>query len=216
MLTSCSACGYGKGSKSVASTTVKIAVVAPIPSAIVVTAVKVNPGDFQSWRRANLRSFMSFGAQCLNWINVRRTPGREQTCDQRNCREQNGRTSKQRRIVCRNFVQLRGNQASEREGSHDPDHESYHNRSHSLVQDEPQHIARLGAKRHSHADLAGALLYRVCDCAIDPDCCEHQSNARKNSEQPGHQPRLAKGLCYDFLHRLWQRDCKTRINGCQR
>src|SRR5690349_8803588 len=109
MLTSCSACGYGKGSKSVASTTVNIAVVAPIPSAIVVTAVKVNPGDFQSWRRANLRSFMSFGAQCLNWINVCGTPGWEQTCHQCNRCKQNGCTGKQRRIVRRNLIQLRRN-----------------------------------------------------------------------------------------------------------
>src|SRR5215469_6927751 len=115
MLTSCSACGYGKGSKSVASTTVKVAVVPPIPSAIVITAVKVNPGDFQSWRRANLRSFMSLGAQCLNWINLCGTPGREQTCDQRNCCKQNRRARKQRRIVRRDLIQLRRNQAPERE-----------------------------------------------------------------------------------------------------
>src|SRR5215471_8847889 len=99
MLTSCSACGYGKGSKSVASTTVKIAVVAPIPSAIVITAVKVNPGDFQSWRRANLRSFMSLGAQCLNWINVCGTPGWKQTGKQCNRCKQNGRARKQCGIV---------------------------------------------------------------------------------------------------------------------
>ena len=98
-----------------ASTTVKIAVVAPMPSAIVITAVKVNPGDFQSWRRANLKSFMSFGPQCLNWINVCGTPGGEQTCNQCNRCKQNGRARKQRRIVRRNLIQLRRNQAPERE-----------------------------------------------------------------------------------------------------
>src|SRR5262249_48576811 len=115
MLTSCSACGYGNGSKSAASTTVKIAVVAPMPSAIVITAMKVNPGDFRSWRRANLRSFISFGAQCSNWINVCGTPGREQTCDQRDRCKQNSRACKQRRIVRRDLIQLRRNQAPERE-----------------------------------------------------------------------------------------------------
>src|SRR6516225_9156045 len=115
MLTSCSAFGYGKGAKSVASRTVKIAVVAPIPRAIVTTAIKVNPGDFRSWRSANLRSFMSFSAQRLNWINVCGAQGREQTCDQCNRCKQDGRSRKQRRIVRRNLIQLRGNQASERE-----------------------------------------------------------------------------------------------------
>src|SRR4029450_1149492 len=36
----------------------KIAVFAPIPSASVRTATRVNPGDLRSWRRANLRSFI--------------------------------------------------------------------------------------------------------------------------------------------------------------
>src|SRR5262249_15505421 len=92
-----------------------IAVVAPMPSAIVITATKVKPGDFRGWRSANVRSFMSFGAQCLDWINVCGTTGREQTCNQRNRCKQNGRARKQRRIVRRNLIQLRGNQAPERE-----------------------------------------------------------------------------------------------------
>jgi hypothetical protein len=39
------------------STSEKIAVLAPIPSASVSTAVSVNPGDFRSCRQPNLRSF---------------------------------------------------------------------------------------------------------------------------------------------------------------
>src|SRR5438270_3990080 len=39
--------------------TLKIAVFAPIPSARVRTAMKVNPGVFRSWRRAKRRSFMA-------------------------------------------------------------------------------------------------------------------------------------------------------------
>src|SRR5438477_5743241 len=39
--------------------TLKIAVFAPIPSASVITAMRVNPGDFRSCRRAKRRSFMS-------------------------------------------------------------------------------------------------------------------------------------------------------------
>ena len=33
-------------------------------------------------------------------------------------------------------------------------------------------MKRFGAERLAHADLAGALLHRVCDCAIYPNCCE--------------------------------------------
>src|SRR5438093_9269376 len=46
----------------------KIAAFSPIPIASVRTAIRVKAGDLRSWRRANLRSFMSFGAQCFNWV----------------------------------------------------------------------------------------------------------------------------------------------------
>lgn len=41
-------------------TTLKIAVLAPIPTASVITATVAKPGFFNSWRMANLRSFMLF------------------------------------------------------------------------------------------------------------------------------------------------------------
>ena len=48
----------------------KIAVFSPIPSANVMKAIAVNAGDLRSWRKANFRSFISFGAQCLNYIDA--------------------------------------------------------------------------------------------------------------------------------------------------
>src|SRR4030095_2773719 len=39
--------------------TLKIAVVAPMPSARVSTATAVKPGFFRNWRKANLRSFIN-------------------------------------------------------------------------------------------------------------------------------------------------------------
>src|SRR5436853_4726310 len=39
----------------------KIAVFSPIPSARVITANKLNPGDFTSWRRAKRRSVIIIG-----------------------------------------------------------------------------------------------------------------------------------------------------------
>src|SRR6184192_3521690 len=59
----------------------KIAVLSPIPSASVKTATSVNPGDLQSWRKANFRSFISLGAEGLNRINTCGTSRREQTCN---------------------------------------------------------------------------------------------------------------------------------------
>ena len=52
ILTSRSAPGKGSGRSSVPSTTEKMAVFAPIPSASVAMAMKLNPGDFSSMRNA--------------------------------------------------------------------------------------------------------------------------------------------------------------------
>src|SRR5215211_1518957 len=79
--TSRSGDGKGSGFSNTALTTLKIAVLAPMPSASVRTATRENPGDLRSWRRANFRSFISFCPQRDDWINARcaasRNPGSE-------------------------------------------------------------------------------------------------------------------------------------------
>src|SRR5437773_5007117 len=62
----------------------------PIPTPKVTTAATVNPGDLRSWRSANLRSFMSFSAQCFDWINPRGATRRNQTGSGRNQCKQSG------------------------------------------------------------------------------------------------------------------------------
>src|SRR6266481_634944 len=81
-------------------TKLKIAVLSPIPSASVSTAIKVNPGDLRSWRRANLRSFISFGAQRLDWIKVCRATCRYLTCGKSNQRQQDCGTDERERVSC--------------------------------------------------------------------------------------------------------------------
>src|ERR687891_301122 len=88
MATSRSGEGKGSGFNNTALTTLKMAVFAPIPSPSVRIATNVNPGDLRSWRKANLRSFMSFGAQCLNRIDLSRTLRRDQACEDSDEREE--------------------------------------------------------------------------------------------------------------------------------
>ncbi len=60
-MTSCSGFGNESGRKSTVSTTLKMALFTPIPSARVRTATMVKPGDFRSMRKAYLKSvIMSF------------------------------------------------------------------------------------------------------------------------------------------------------------
>src|SRR4029453_6391474 len=66
----------------------KIAVFRPIPSASVMTAINVKPGDLRSWRRANFKSFISFGTQGDYRIDARGAQRRNEACEDGNHREE--------------------------------------------------------------------------------------------------------------------------------
>src|SRR5262245_53884509 len=73
-------------------TSVKMAALAPMPSARVTITTNVNPGDLRSWRRAKQISFnmeVSFGSQRDNWIHTRGTTSRHAAGDQRYEHERN-------------------------------------------------------------------------------------------------------------------------------
>jgi len=55
-------CSYGSGRSITALTTLKIAVLAPMPRATVSTTAKVNSGDFRSMRAVYRRSFSNMAA----------------------------------------------------------------------------------------------------------------------------------------------------------
>src|SRR6266550_1118860 len=118
----------------------KIAVFAPIPSASVRTATRVNPGDLRSWRKANLKSFMSFSAQCLNGIDMRRPARRNQTSEQCRERQHDRGRAEQQRIVGRNLVKLRSQQATDRKCSGQANNQTEDDRIHSLPNDKAQYI----------------------------------------------------------------------------
>src|SRR4029077_13377463 len=88
--TSRSACGNVSGCSTNVLNALKSAVFAPIPSASVTTATRVNPGDLRSWRKANLRSFISLGPQRLNRIDMGGAPCWQQTREQSCYCEQGG------------------------------------------------------------------------------------------------------------------------------
>src|SRR5215831_15031126 len=116
-------------------TSVKMAALAPIPSASVMITTNVNPGDLRSWRRANLRSFISFGAQRLSRIDVGGAACWQQTREQSRYCEQGRRGHKQQRIMRGNLIQLRGHQPAKPERRDDTNRESTHDGRHSLPND---------------------------------------------------------------------------------
>src|SRR5881392_1092057 len=83
--TSCPDAGYGSGRSSTAFTTLKMAVFAPMPSARVSTATAVKPGFFSSWRKANLRSFITQSLHRIDLCSASSgNPRREQPCEDEN------------------------------------------------------------------------------------------------------------------------------------
>src|SRR2546426_485673 len=87
----------GNGRRRMALTTLKIAVFAPMPSASVSTATAVKPGLFSSWRKANLRSFIT---QRLHWIDLCRVAGGQPAGGER-YRQQKQRYRRKRRWINR-------------------------------------------------------------------------------------------------------------------
>src|SRR5436190_4052867 len=79
--TNSSAALTGSLFSTTASSKLKMAVLAPMPSASVSTATVVKPGFFSNWRKANLRSFIT---QRLHRIDSRCSPrGQPASADQR-------------------------------------------------------------------------------------------------------------------------------------
>src|SRR6266576_2423005 len=177
----------------------KMAVFSPIPSASVITARKVKPGDLRSWRRANRRSFISLCAQSFDWIDMRSAACRNQTSEQRReCQHDRGR-AEQQWIVRRNLVKLRRQQTTDGKCSSQTNNQTKDYGIHSLPHNQTQHICRLRAERHAHTNLTGALLDGVSDGAINSNDREEQGDAGKNTEQRHRQSLLAERLRHDRL-----------------
>src|SRR6266480_6161997 len=147
----------------------KIAVFSPIPSANVITAIDVNAGDLRSWRRANFRSFISLGAQCMDRINARGATRGEQTGEKPSRAEDCECRAEQKRIVSRDLIKLGCKQSRQRKRSRQSGDQANDHWLHPLRHDQPQYIRGLSAKRHAHANFSSALLDRVSHCAVNPD-----------------------------------------------
>src|SRR5438067_4754537 len=211
--------GNGSGRNSTVSITLKIALLAPIPSARVRIAMMVKAGAFANIRNAYFRSVNTkslFSAQCLHRIDKCSATRRQKTGEERGGGEQYGRAAEQCRIVRGNLIELRGDQTTERKRNRNPDRKTDDHRSHSLINNQPQHIARLRAERHSDADFTGPLLHRVSDSAINSDASEQKRDSGKNSQQPHHQARLAECLRHNRVHRLGNCDGQPGIDRAQR
>src|SRR2546426_7810762 len=106
-----------------------IAVVAPMPSASVSTATAVKPGFFSSWRKANLRSFIT---QRLQRIDFRGAAGRQPTRQQRYTQQQSGNARERDWVGGLNFVEEIGHDPHQRKRGSGANRYTNQRESHSL------------------------------------------------------------------------------------
>src|SRR2546427_7916550 len=133
----------GNGRRSTAFMTLKIAVFAPIPSASVSTATAVKPGFFSSWRKANLRSFIT---QCLHRIDTRSASRRQPRSEQRHQQEQQRHASERQRIGGFDVEEQRLQHARKGQRGCQPDTDSQQPEPHPLTNYQAQHVAPLRAE----------------------------------------------------------------------
>src|SRR6185312_16389705 len=156
--------GYASGRNSTASTTLKMAVFAPMPSASVSTATAVKPGFFSNWRKANLRSFM---AQRLHRIEFCGAASRQPAGQQGHSR-QGHRYSKKSQWI-RRFYRVEQPRQISRQGKRpeQPDRHPGQRQPQSAADHKTEHITLLSAQGHPHTDLAPALRHRIRYHAVD-------------------------------------------------
>src|SRR5947207_12571966 len=142
----------------------KIAVLSPIPSANVMTAIDVNAGDLQSWRKANFRSFMSFGAQSLNRIDARGAVRRNETRRGRNQCEHSCNCEINERIERVDFekdvLQCSRSEDSEKQcRAAASKNKTYDQLPRALGHDHSKNSARVRTQSHANAKFLRALIH---------------------------------------------------------
>src|SRR5262249_26490869 len=131
-------------------TSVKMAALAPMPSASVMITTNVNPGDLRGWRRANFRSFISFSAERLNWIYLCCASCRYHACEQSGNGQSCGGKCNQKGIMRRDLIKLRGDEMACADGGDKSDRQPNKHRIHPLPDYKTQHAFLFYASRQTH------------------------------------------------------------------
>src|SRR2546425_11345478 len=178
--TSCSGFLTGSILSSTASIKLKIAVLAPIPSASVSTATAAKPGFFSSWRKANLRSFIT---QCLHRIDSRSASRRNPRSEQRHQQEKQRHGDECQRIGRFDFIEQVNQHPRHAEGTGHTQHKPDSDQFHSLAHYEAKHITARRPKGHSDPDFTNALRNRVSDHPVKTDCGQQQRGPGESAQQ---------------------------------
>src|SRR6266478_1687362 len=152
--------------------TAKMARFAPRQIATVASAVTVNAGALRSWRRAKRMSFISMRG-CFFWIEnsfgTQRLNGIDQGCatrwqqtGEKGDRGKNYRDGKHRRqIGCADAEKKALEQPSAGKHTNQTQKQTDADKTHSLADDQAQHVVTLRAESKTNSNFLSALSYRV-------------------------------------------------------
>src|SRR5262245_1533929 len=172
--------GNGSGRNTTASTTLKIAELAPTPSASVSSATAAKPGLLASWRSASRTSWSSVskgsssGPQRHGWVDGSGPARGDQVRQQRGGPEHHRRQPEREGVGGPDPEQHVRHQPRQRERHREARREADHHDEHALPHHQRQDVDPAGAERHADADLALPLPDQEGHHAVDPDRGQQQ------------------------------------------
>jgi hypothetical protein len=139
-------------------------------------------------------------AQSGKRIETRGAPCRPQARRRCNSHQHYHRQGERRWIARRNLKQNTRYQSRKRCRSRESNHHAYHHWPQSVGENGRDNVRRVGAERHSNADLLGALNRRVRHHSIDSHRREGKRRRREESEKHCLETRLANTLFDALIH----------------
>src|SRR3989442_8143521 len=163
-----------------------------MPSASVSTATAVKPGFFNSWRKANLRSFMT---QCLHGIDFGCSTRRNETRQDCHRNKKYRNADKRHRIKRAQAEQHFGERVCNCKRAPQPECHTSHDWSESLSENQREHVNAFSTECHPHANFARPLTNAKGDHAVDSNRGKQQRHETKSarnqrSEAGGRDPGL--------------------------
>src|SRR5436190_2040850 len=143
-----------------------MAVFAPMPSASVSTATAVKPGRLCSWRRANLRSFITQSLHRIDLCSASSgNPRREQPCEDENP----GSGEKYNRIRRIHFKEHLLQRLSDGVRKKESPRQAESDEPQRVLEHEPNYVAPQRAEGDSQSDLPGSTRNEISLQSIEPD-----------------------------------------------
>src|SRR5262249_38877550 len=169
-------------------TRVKMATLAPMPSASVMITTNVNPGDLRSCRRAKRTSFnmevirlsVSFCSQRDNWVDTRRTASWHAAGDQSHEHQRQYSCDYSADIDGADVVKQRHQRAAGSNRTDQTNSDADCNQCHALAEHELENVCAFRAERHANAEFPSALRDRERHHAVKPNARKHE---RKNGKR---------------------------------